>query len=125
MVARGEYAIGFSVALQNAMPLIVEGAPVQFLDMKEGLSVQTSNIMLAKDRPHPNAARLLANWIISPEGQRVIHSASSTNSIRKEVGDFTPEKARVKITKSLVRDYKVSETQNYYQDMAEKMFARK
>ena len=62
---------------------------------------------------------------LSFHGERGFVHFFSYFSMRKEVGDFTPEKARVKIAKPLVRDYKVSETQNYYQDMAEKMFAKK
>ena len=125
MIARGEYTIGFSTAFELAIPLVTEGALVKFMDMKEGQSVQTGNIMLVKDRPHPNAARLLANWLISAEGQKLIHSSRGSKSIRKDVGDFTPEKARIKVSKPLVRDYSVTITTNTYQDMANKLFGKK
>ncbi|MBF8304202.1 MAG: Ferric transporter ATP-binding subunit [Dehalococcoidia bacterium] len=125
MVARGEYALGFNIAFELAMPLVTEGAPVKFLDMKEGQSVQTGNIMLVKDRPHPNAARLLANWLLSAEGQKIIHSSRGSKSIRKDVGDFTPEKGRIKITKPLLRDYNVTVTTNTYQEMANRLFGKK
>lgn len=125
MVARGEYAIEWSAGFDLAVPLVVEGAPVRFLDMKEGLTVQTGNIMLAKNRPHPNASRLLANWIISAEGQRVIHSSRGSKSVRADAGDFTPEKARIKVTKVILRDFKVIETTNTYQEMAQRVFAKK
>lgn len=125
MIARGEYAIAFNTAFELAIPLVTEGAPVKFLDMKEGQSVQTGNIMLAKDRPHPNAARLLANWLISAEGQKLIHSSRGSKSIRKDVGDFTPEKARIKVSKPLLRDYNVTLTTNTYQEMANRLFGKK
>ena len=125
MVARGEYTVHYGVTFEQAVPLIVEGAPVKFLDMKEGLTVQTGNILLAKGRPHPNAARLLANWIVSADGQRVIHSARGSKPVRNDVPDFTPEKARVNVAKALVRDFKVLETTNMYQDMAQRVFTKK
>lgn len=125
MVARGEYAINWSAGVDLAVPLIVAGAPIKFLDMKEGLTIQTGNIMLVKDRPHPNAARLLANWLISAEGQRTIHSARQSMSVRLDVGDFTPEKARVKVSKPLVRDYTMLQTANSYQEQAQRLFASK
>ncbi|MBI4288442.1 MAG: extracellular solute-binding protein [Chloroflexi bacterium] len=125
MVARGEYAIGWSSGWALAMPLIEEGAPVKFLDMKEGLTVQTGNIALVKDRPHPNAARLLANWLLSAEGQKIVHSARGSKSVRADVGDFTPEKGRIKVAKPLVRDFNVLATTNVYQEMAQRVFAKK
>lgn len=125
MVARGEYAIAFAYVFNLAMPIIIEGAPLKCLDMKDGLILQTANIMLVKDRPHPNAARLLANWLTTAEGQKVIHSTGGSKSLRKDVGDFTPEKGRVKVTKPLLRDFKVIETTNAYQEMADKLFAKK
>ena len=125
MIARGEYAMAFSTAFELAMPLVTEGASIKFMDMKEGQPVQTGNIALVKDRPHPNAARLLANWLISAEGQKLIHSSRGSKSVRKDVGDFTPEKARYKISKPLVRDFKVTSTITTYQDMAKRLFAKK
>lgn len=126
MVARGEYAINFSVNLQMATPALLEGAPLKFLDMKEGLVVNTgSHLVMVKDRPHPNAARVVANWLISAEGQKTINSVRGSKSIRKDVPDFTPEKARLKVSKVLIRNYAVVQTINTYQEMAERLFAKK
>lgn len=125
MIARGEYAISWSSGFDLAVPLITEGAPIKFLDMKEGLCVQTGNILLIKDRPHPNAARLLSNWMTSFEGQKLIHSSRGSKSVRKDSGDFTPEKARVNVTRPLVRDYQAILTTNTYQEMAQRVFGKK
>lgn len=125
MIARGEYALEWSAGFDLAVPLITEGAPVKFLDMKEGMCIQTGNILLVKDRPHPNAARLLANFLVSAEGQKLIHSSRGSKSVRTDTGDFTPEKARVKVTKPLVRDYQAILTTNTYQEMAQRVFGKK
>lgn len=125
MIARGEYYLEWSAGFDLAVPLITEGAPVKFLDMKEGMCIQTGNILFIKDRPHPNAARLLANWMTSFEGQKLIHSSRGSKSVRKDSGDFTPEKARVKVTKPLVRDYQIILTTNTYQEMAQRVFGKK
>ena len=125
MVARGEYALEWSAGFDLAVPLITEGAPVKFLDMKEGMCIQTGNILLVKDRPHPNATRLLSNFLVSFEGQKLIHSSRGSKSVRSDSGDFTPEKARVKVTKPLVRDYQAILTTNTYQEMAQRVFGKK
>lgn len=44
---------------------------------------------------------------------------------QKDVGDFTPEKGRIKITKPLLRDYNVTVTTNTYQEMANRLFGKK
>ena len=126
MVARGEYAINFTVSIALSTPALLEGAPLRFLDMKEGLISNTgSHLVLVKDRRHPNAARLLANWLAGAEGQRTISSTRGSKPIRRDVEDFTPEKARLKVSKVFIRDLAAMKTMNTYQEMAERLFAKR
>lgn len=37
----------------------------------------SNNIMVLNRRPHPNAARLFVNWLLSKEGQTVVHTKSA------------------------------------------------
>lgn len=41
-----------------------------------GGSAAGNNIMVANNRPHPNAAKLFVNWFLSKEGQTVMHTKS-------------------------------------------------
>jgi iron(III) transport system substrate-binding protein len=49
-------------------PRIRKGAPLGYM-LQEGIATITANA-LAKDAPHPNAARLFYRWSASEEGQR-------------------------------------------------------
>ena len=49
-------------------PRIKKGAPLGFM-LNEGIATITANA-LAKDAPHPNAARLFYRWSASEEGQK-------------------------------------------------------
>jgi iron(III) transport system substrate-binding protein len=49
-------------------PRIKKGAPLGFM-LSEGIATITANA-LAKDAPHPNAARLFYRWSASEEGQK-------------------------------------------------------
>lgn len=46
-------------------------------------------IALVKKAPHPNAARVFVNWLLSAEGQRVYAQAKVGFSMRKDVPDFS------------------------------------
>ncbi len=48
--------------------------------------------MLVNRAPHPNAARLYVNWVLSQEGQRVWQQATGYNSRRLDV-DGPPDTA--------------------------------
>jgi ABC-type Fe3+ transport system substrate-binding protein len=53
-----------------------QGLPVDWFageDLKEGLPVTTAsgNVVLANSAPHPNAATLAINWLLSREGQQI------------------------------------------------------
>jgi iron(III) transport system substrate-binding protein len=50
-------------------PRIKKGAPLGYM-LSEGIATITANA-LAKDAPHPNAARLFYRWSSSEEGQKV------------------------------------------------------
>jgi ABC-type Fe3+ transport system substrate-binding protein len=50
-------------------------------------------LMLMSNAPHPNAAKVFANWLLSPEGQASYGEESSYNSRRNDVPIYTPEYA--------------------------------
>lgn len=69
--------------------------PVKALDSGEGVIAANRSIGAVKDGPHPNAARLFINWVLSQEGQMVLVKAQGAVPVRKDVPDFTPSSLRV------------------------------
>ncbi|HXP94631.1 MAG TPA: extracellular solute-binding protein [Candidatus Binatia bacterium] len=60
------------------------GRPVDFLNPKP-LLVDLSPLALVKNAPHPNAARVLIEWLLSKEGQQYIIEVSDRPSSRIDV----------------------------------------
>lgn len=100
LLVRGEAAIEFPGTLSTMAPLILQGAPIKAIVMKEGVVVAQGPAFSAmKEAPHPNAARLFVNWLISPEGQDVSSKARGLDPMRKDVTSSTPQLARVSLEK--------------------------
>jgi ABC-type Fe3+ transport system substrate-binding protein len=69
------------------------GAPVKWLKI-ETLVGGLEPIFLLKNSPHPNAGKLLINFILSPAGQKVISNADyipANATILPMTPDLTPE----------------------------------
>jgi len=87
-VAKGKYTMAIFVgsAGRDIDRLAGRGLPVasftRIIDkpLKErpvvGGSAAGNNLMIANQRPHPNAANLFVNWFLSKEGQTVMHKLS-------------------------------------------------
>lgn len=74
------------------------GAPLAYATPVEGtyLSAGSGNIALINRAPHPNAARLFINWILSREGGEVFSKWYGAQSARLDVGTegLVPESIR-------------------------------
>lgn len=89
-VAHGKYAIGISPGNVSAYQELVDaGIPVTGMVLKEGgyYSPGFNNISSVKDAPHPNAAKLFANWIFTREGQEVVFDALGGGSVRTDASN--------------------------------------
>jgi iron(III) transport system substrate-binding protein len=88
-LAQGRYAICICSDLDTPK-LIQAGLPIKLINgrqLKEG-AYRTSgnaNVALANRAPHPNAARLYVNWIMSKEGGALFSSATADASLRIDV----------------------------------------
>ena len=70
-VIAGEYAIGLQIFNNHAPISKRRGAPVGWLKMEPGLAVVLP-MSLTKGAPHPNAGKLLFDFILSEEGQKIM-----------------------------------------------------
>jgi len=83
ILAKGKVALVIGLTYYSYAPFVKAGLPVQSLPTpKEGVYVSggSGHLILLKDSPHPNAAKLFINWFLSREGQEVytrsMHQAS-------------------------------------------------
>jgi ABC-type Fe3+ transport system substrate-binding protein len=73
-VIAGEYPIGLMMFNHHAVISARKGAPASWLKL-EPVPVALDGIALLKDAPHPNAAKLLMEFLTSPDGQQVLRQA--------------------------------------------------
>jgi iron(III) transport system substrate-binding protein len=94
-----------------------KGAPVEWLKV-EPISAPMHSVGLTRNAPHPNAGKLLIDFLTSPEGQKTLADveyipampsvAAKTPTVKPEAGGF---KANVlspdTITRNLDNWYKI------------------
>ena len=73
MVAAGEIEIAIDTHVQGIARLKEKGAPIDWKPLQPAFG-QPSSVGVAARAPHPEAGRLLADFILSREGQEVIRS---------------------------------------------------
>jgi iron(III) transport system substrate-binding protein len=88
-LAQGKYPICVCSDIDTAR-LIDEGLPITAIDgrqLREGTHVTSAyaNISLANRAPHPNAAKLYANWLLTKEGMTLFSRASGMPAMRLDV----------------------------------------
>ena len=71
-VARGEYALRYPQSLANMRDL--KGLPLRFIIPAEGLIYVRADVAMVTGAPHPNAARLFMQYLLSPTTQDTLAS---------------------------------------------------
>ena len=107
-LARGEYPIILMNTDTNGARFVSEGAPIKAVSWQEGDVAQLGGEVVIKDSPHPNAAKVLANWLLMEEAQRIIGEKQGIAMVRKGVPDFRPPNARAPSVKRVIaaaKDY--------------------
>lgn len=89
-VARGKYPVGLGVKNEYVYELIKAGTSlVKYAPQETYLTSSGSCISLIKKAPHPNAARVFINWLLSKEGQSLYSRMMQEQSAREDVpADF-------------------------------------
>ncbi len=96
-VVRGQYPIGLAASTTRVRRLIEQGAPVKFIQPKEGSHMASQGTCFIVNAPHPNAAKLFYHWFFTKEGQIVYATNTQAISVRKDVPqDFIPANQRYK-----------------------------
>ncbi len=71
LVGAGEYAIGIGLHAHEVITERKRGAPLTWINSLNPMPALIQAIGLYKDAPHPNAAKLFIDWLLSPDGQKV------------------------------------------------------
>jgi iron(III) transport system substrate-binding protein len=100
-VAQSKYAICLGGYMQDAAPDIQAGSPLKFLNITGlPLMLTPSNAAIVKNAQHPNAAKLLVDFMASPAGQTawgninvrtpVSQTVTAKWSLSSEIATFYP-----------------------------------
>ena len=71
VVSSGEYPIGIAINGETSAAIRDKGAPLGFKVLSPKI-VKPEGLFLARNSPHPHAALLFAEWVLSEEGQTVL-----------------------------------------------------
>jgi iron(III) transport system substrate-binding protein len=89
-LAQGRYAIAGFVSAEEAataMNLGLPIAPVPINQLKEGCAIGPGGgaVSMIDRPPHPNAAKLYVNWLLSREGQTAFQEETKYASLRTDI----------------------------------------
>jgi iron(III) transport system substrate-binding protein len=93
---RGTYPIMIGGDIAEMQKMRSEGLPVMSIynlpDLNAAISGGNGNLVVFNKAPHPNAAKLLVNWLASKEGLEVYARASKRATTRTDINeaDFLP-----------------------------------
>jgi iron(III) transport system substrate-binding protein len=66
-------------------PLLEDGAPVGFVYPKSGTTTSANVGLVAKNAPHPNAAKVFFNWLMTEQGQKYLQEYCGLSVTRKGI----------------------------------------
>jgi ABC-type Fe3+ transport system substrate-binding protein len=90
MLGQGRYPVGVGLSDSLAEQRAKQGVPVEIVDirrLKEGsdTSPASGGLSIFNRAPHPNAAKVYINWLLSKEGQTIYTRATGYISNRLDV----------------------------------------
>jgi iron(III) transport system substrate-binding protein len=119
LLTAGESDLDIDTTYSVLNPLIKKGAPINWTTLGPALAVPTGHGMAAH-APHPNAAKLFIDFVLSKEGQRVVLTYDR-NSARS---DLTEEQSAMKDVKLIPLDPSQGEHVEFYARQAQEIFGR-
>jgi iron(III) transport system substrate-binding protein len=90
LIAAGEVPVGLTMYNSNIVSLKRKGAPIDFVPVQP-VAARPQGIGVARNAPHPNAALLFADFVLSPEGQRLFEALGrvpASTRVKSELNNF-------------------------------------
>lgn len=101
ILASGERVIGLCDH-QITAPAQTRGLPIETVFPKDGVFGQLGPVALLAKAPHPNAGKLLIDWITSPEGQQIYVNGGVLSPIDSPAIKYPPQYPNPKEMKVLI-----------------------
>ena len=118
LLTAGEADLDLDSTYSVLNPLIKKGAPVNWTTLGPALVVPVG-YGLAIKAPHPNAAKLFIDFVLSQEGQRL-----ALNSERQSArADLAQEQGAMKDVKLIPLDPSLGENMEFYARQAQEIFS--
>jgi iron(III) transport system substrate-binding protein len=111
VVASGERAVGVNGAEYFYYRTQKRGNPIKIIYPKEGVPLIVSPMAIAKDAPHPNAAKLFAEFVFAKESQQLLADKEGLYTGHPEV-TYPADKPKLKDLKLLPPDAAELEKRN-------------
>jgi iron(III) transport system substrate-binding protein len=111
VVASGERPVGVNGAEYHFYKTFKQGNPVKIVYPKEGVPLVVSPTAIAKDAPHPAAAKLFTEFMFSKEAQQVLADKEGLYTGHPEV-TYPNDKPKLKELKLLTADADELEKRN-------------
>ncbi len=126
-VARGKYAIGLGLTQSEVVKMAHLGAPIKFVNPKEGLPLTSGpmNVMVFDKAPHPNATKVFVNWLLTDEGGRLASQGSGYPSERVGVSNKSFDPITVPGPKDVLPGEEYKLAQNDMIKLARNIFSLK
>ncbi|MBI4333989.1 MAG: extracellular solute-binding protein [Chloroflexi bacterium] len=86
-VAKGKYAIALGYRQDTLADFLAVGAPLALVKAKEGgqFTPGAGGMGMVKHPPHPSAAVILVNWLLSQEGQTLFMKGFKQPTLRLDI----------------------------------------
>ena len=111
VVASGERPIGVNGAEYFYYKTLKQGNPIKIVYPKEGVPLIVSPVAIAKDAPHPNAAKLFTEFIFAKESQQLLADKEGLYTGHPDV-TYPSDKPKLKDLKLLPADADELEKRN-------------
>jgi len=118
LIAAGEIPVGLTVYNSNAESLKRRGAPIDWLPV-EPVVGRPQGIGVARNAPHPHAALLFTEFVLSPEGQELLNSMGRVPVSTKVKTDLN------RFSYTMVDPVTVLDEQDKWNKLWEGLFIRK
>jgi ABC-type Fe3+ transport system substrate-binding protein len=122
-LAKGKALLTIGVSYYSFQPFLKVGIPLKPLPVaKEGTyaSSGSGNVVVLKGAPHPNAAKVFLNWMLSREGQELYGKATGQATRRLDVDSNWTRELGVMAAKDVLTMERFREVENLSEESLEK-----
>jgi iron(III) transport system substrate-binding protein len=121
-VAKGNLPLVMGLTYYSFAPFVKAGLPVHPLpEPREGVYVSggSGHLVVLKNAPHPNAAKVFVNWILGKEGQDVFSRAMGQGTRRLDVETSWLKEVGVTAAKDIYLPAEYAKRENNSQEKIE------